>query len=229
VRNTVLLGFYSLALWFPAPIILSLLINELRYRAFKKVTQTISYMPHFLSTVIIVGILKDLTSITSGKINEVIKFFGGKPIHFFVEPEWFRFLYIFSGIWQNVGFRSIIFLAALAGVDVALYEAAVIDGAGRGRQLWHITLPSILPTIVILFILNVGQIVSTDFTKVLLMYGPSTWETADVIGTYIYRAGIEGGSLSYSTAVGLVLAVVAFVLLYLTNKLSKSVSDIYLW
>ena len=229
VRNTLLLGVYSLAIGFPAPIILALLLNEVHHKAFKKVTQTISYMPYFLSTVIIVGIMKDLMSITDGKINEIIKLLGGKPIYFFVESEWFRFIYISSGIWQNVGFSSIIYLAALAGVDVELYEAAVMDGAGRARQLWHVTLPGILPTIVILLILNVGGIVSNDYTKILLIYNAGTYETADVIGTYVFRAGIEGGSFSYSTAVGLLLSVIAFALLYATNKFSKSVSDIYLW
>jgi putative aldouronate transport system permease protein len=229
VRNTLLLGIYSLAIGFPAPIILALLLNEVRNRAFKKVTQTISYMPYFLSTVIIVGILKDLMSITDGKINEVIKLLGGTPIYFFVESEWFRFIYISSGIWQSIGFSSIIYLAALAGIDVELYEAAVMDGAGRARQLWHVTLPGMLPTIVILLILSVGGIVSNDYTKVLLIYNAGTYETADVIGTYVYRAGIEGGSLSYSTAVGLLQSIIAFALLYVTNKFSKSMGDIYLW
>ena len=234
-RNTLVLGFWSLVVGFPAPIILALLMNEVRWRVFKRVTQTISYMPHFLSTVVIVGILKELTDPINGPVNELLKHLGGEPINFFVRPEWFRFLYVSSGVWQGMGFGSIIYLAALAGVDVQLYEAAIVDGAGRWRQMWNITLPSITPTIVILFILNIGSLVSTDFTKVLLMYNSATFETADVIGTYVYRLGIEsgggysGGNVSYATAVGLFLSVVSFLLLYVTNRISKATSEYYLW
>ncbi len=233
-RNTLLLGFWSLLITFPAPIVLALLMNELKRQAFKRVIQTISYMPHFISTVIIIGMMKELMSVTNGPINDMIAFLGFEKINFFIRPDMFRPLYIGSAIWQSIGFSTIIYLAALAGVDVQLYEAAIVDGAGRWKQAIHITLPSIMPTIVILFILNIGMLVTNDFTKILLMYNPATYSTADVIGTYIFRSGIDSGgsgvpNVSYATAVGLFLSFVSFTLLYITNKISKSVSDIYLW
>ncbi|MBT3273970.1 MAG: sugar ABC transporter permease [Spirochaetales bacterium] len=234
-RNTLLLGFWSLLITFPAPIVLALLMNELKSQAYKRVIQTISYMPHFISTVIIIGMLKELTSVINGPINDIIAQVGFEKINFFVRPEWFRPMYIGSAVWQGVGFSTIIYLAALAGVDIQLYEASIVDGAGRWKQAIHITLPGIMPTIVILFILSIGQLVSNDFTKILLMYNPATYSTADVIGTYIYRSGLEvsgtggGSNVSFATAVGLFLSFVSFVLLYVTNKISKSVSDIYLW
>jgi putative aldouronate transport system permease protein len=186
-------------------------------------------MPHFLSLVVIIGIFIDLTNLRDGKINQIIEFFGGQRIQFFADPAWFRPLYIITGIWQQIGWGSIIYLAAISGIDPQLYEAAIIDGANRRQQMWHITVASILPTITILFILQVGNIVTTNFQKILLMYNPGTYEVADTIGTYIFRRGILGGSLSYTTAVGLFRAVIAFLLLWLANRISKTVSEYYLW
>ena len=229
VRNTLLLGFLEVLFSFPAPIILALLLNELRNKRFKRTVQSISYMPHFLSLVVIVGIFIDLTNLRDGKINQIIEFFGGQRIQFFADPAWFRPLYIITGIWQQIGWGSIIYLAAITGIDPQLYEAAIIDGANRRQQMWHITVASILPTITILFILQVGNIVTTNFQKILLMYNPGTYEVADTIGTYIFRRGILGGSLSYTTAVGLFRAVVAYLLLWSANRISKTVSEYYLW
>ena len=229
IKNTVLLGLYNFLWSFPAPILLALLINEINSRRFKKVVQTISYLPYFLSTVIIVGMLKDFCSINGGLFNQIITALGGEPINFFSESGWFRTLFIGSGIWQGIGWGTIIYLAALAGVDVALYEAATIDGANRFQKIIHITLPAIMPTVTILMIMNVGGILGSDFQKVMLMYSPKIYDVADVIGTYTYREGIEGAKYSYTTAVGLFTSVLSFILLAITNFICKKFSDNSLW
>jgi putative aldouronate transport system permease protein len=229
LRNTILLGVYSLFFGFPAPILLALLFNEIKHTTYKRVTQTISYMPHFLSTVIVVGILRDMATMNDGIINMVIQNLGGQKINFFSTASWFRTLYIGSGIWQGVGFSSIIYLAAISGVNPELYESAVIDGASRTKQAVYITLPSILPTIVILFIFSVGGVLGNDFQKILLMYTPATYSTSDVISTYVYRSGIEGASQSYSAAVGLFMSLVSLLLLSATNSLSRKVGETSLW
>lgn len=226
--NTFLLGFYSLIFGFPAPVILALLLNELRSSKFKKTIQTISYLPYFISTVIIVGILKELTA-SNGPINGLIRAMGGQTILFFTEPGWFRTLFISSGIWQGLGWGSIIYLAALAGVDPQLYEAATIDGASRWRKAWNITLPSIKPTITVLLILNIGGILGADSQKVLLMYNAQTYVTADIIGTYVYREGVQGMQYSYTTAIGLMMSVFSFALVFLTNMISRRMSGESLW
>ena len=231
IRNTLVLGAYTLMFMFPAPIIFALLLNELRAFRYKRITQTISYMPHFLSIVVVIGLLRDLTGTVDGEINNVIASLGFDKIAFFSRPEWFRPMYILSGIWQQVGFGSIIYLAAISGINPELYESAIIDGANRFRQIWSVTLPSILPTIMILFILAVGGILGNDFQKILLMYSPFTYETADVIQTYIYRVGLEsvGFNFSYAAAVGLFQAVISLVFLVGTNRLAKSLSEYSLW
>jgi putative aldouronate transport system permease protein len=228
VRNTALLGVYSLVWGFPAPIILALLINEIKHKIPRRLVQSISYLPYFVSTVIIVGMLKQIASL-DGVVNDLVVFLGMKPIQFFARPEWFRTLFVSSGIWQYVGWSTIIYLAAITSVDIQLYEAAVIDGANRWHRLVHITFPSIIPTILILFILNVGSILGTDYIKVMLMYNPQTFETADVIGTYVYREGIQGARFSYSTAVGLMMSLISFALVFTTNLLSRKVTQVSLW
>ena len=231
MRNTVLLGLYTLAFSFPAPIVLALLLNELRSIGFKRVTQTISYMPYFISTVVVIGLLREFTSPNDGIVNAAIAFFGGERIPFFLRPLWFPALYVLSGIWAQIGFSSIIYLAAIANINPELYESAVIDGAKRFRQVWHITIPSILPVIVILFILAVGGILATDFQKILLMYSPFTYETADVLSTYIYRVGIEaeGSNFSYAAAVGVFTAVISLIFLIITNRVARAVNETSLW
>ena len=231
IRNTLLLGVYVIIFSFPAPIVFALLLNEVRNMKFKRISQTISYMPYFLSVVVVIGLVRDMTTTTDGIINHLIASLGGEKIHFFMEPAWFRPLYIMSGIWQGAGFGSIIYLAAIAGINPELYESAVIDGANRFSQGWHITLPSILPTIMILFILRVGAILASDFQKILLMYSPFTYETADVISTYIYRVGIEsvGSNFSYAAAVGLFSAIISLIFLVVTNRIAKTVSEYSLW
>jgi putative aldouronate transport system permease protein len=227
--NTILLGFYSLIWGFPLPILLALLFNELKNAKFKRVTQTISYMPHFLSLVIVVGIMKEMLGVNDGVINTLIEFLGFSKINFFVEASWFRTIYVVSDLWQGVGWSSIIYLAAIAGINPELYESAVLDGAGRVQQARYITIPSIMPTVVILFIFAIPGLLGSDMQKILLIYTESTYSTADVIGTYVYRQGIEGSSQSYSSAVGLLLSVISLGVLTATNYWAKHVSDTSLW
>lgn len=228
IRNTFLISFYELIFAFPAPIILALLLNELRKLWFKRIVQTVSYLPHFISLVVVVGMLVDFSS-QNGLFNQFLALFGIEPISFMQKAEWFRPLYIGSGIWQGIGWGSIIYLAAMAGINPELYEAAKIDGAGRFRQMWHVTLPGITPIIVILLILQIGSIMSVGFEKIILMYNPMTRETADVISTYVYRKGILEANFSFSSAVGLFNAVINLTLLILANKISARVSETSLW
>lgn len=227
-RNTLILGTGSFLVGFPAPIILALLLNELRFPRFKKVTQTISYMPHFLSTVIVVGLMKLLFS-TNGPMAQVMAEFGRTWENPFNLMGAFRPMYILSGIWQGVGYSSIIYLAAIAGIDPTLYEAARIDGANKWQQTRHVTLPGILPTVVILLIFNVRGIIGADTQKIMLMYQANIYEVADVIGTYTYRAGLENNQQSYATAVSLFMTVISFVILCITNAIAKRVNETSLW
>lgn len=226
--NTFILGVYTLVWTFPAPILLALLFNELRSNRFKRIMQTISYMPNFLSTVIVVGLMKILFA-TDGPVASLATQLGLSWTNPFMLPSAFRSMYIGSAIWTGVGYNSIIYLAAIAGINNELYEAAIIDGATRIQQIVHITIPSIMPTIVILLIFAISGIVGNDSTKILLMYSSATYETADVIGTYTYRVGIEGNSQSYATAAGLFTTVISFTLLTLTNLLARKVSETSLW
>ncbi|PYI51519.1 ABC transporter permease [Paenibacillus flagellatus] len=228
LRNTVLINVYELLFAFPAPIILALLLNEIRGGLFKRAVQTISYLPHFISIVVVVGILFDFLA-RDGLVNQILAFFGIESIQFMKEPGWFRTLFVGSGIWQGVGWGSIIYLAAIATIDPTLYEAAKMDGAGRWKQMLHITLPGMMPTIVIIFILNMGSMMSVGSEKVLLMYSPLTYETADVISTFVYRRGVLETDYGFTAAVGLFNSVVSFVLLMLSNAISKRVSEHHLW
>ncbi|MDW7656882.1 MAG: ABC transporter permease subunit [Bacillota bacterium] len=220
LRNTLLLSIYSLVFSFPLPILFALLINELRNKRFKKITQTITYIPHFISIMVVCGMVIDFTS-KSGVINDLIEWFGGERKTFLLYPQNFRSIYILTGIWQETGWSSIIYLSALSAIDVSLYEAAEIDGAGRLRQTWNITLPSIMPTIIILLILRIGSMMNIGFEKIILLYNSNTYETADVISTFIYRRGILGLAYSYSSAVGLFNSIINFSLLVFANMLSR--------
>jgi len=220
IRNTLSISGLGLLFGFPAPIILALLLNELRGDKFKKLVQTVTYMPHFISTVVVVAIVLNFVS-TNGLINEIRHRLGAEPIRFASDPNLFYPTYIISGIWQHIGWDSIIFLAALAGVDPVLYEAATIDGAKRMRKIWHITLPGITPIIVLMLILRLGNIMSVGFEKIILMYNPGLYEKADVISSYVYRRGITGGEYSFASAVGLFNSVVNFILLLTADKISK--------
>lgn len=225
IANTFILGILTILFTFPAPIILALMFNEIKHERFKRITQTISYMPYFISMVVVIGLLKEFTSVDGGIINSLVQIFGLEPINFFAQPEWFRPMFIFTGIWTGVGYGSIVYLAAISGINPELYESAVIEGATRLKQIWYITLPSITPTIMVMFIFAVGGILGTDYQKVLLMQSPLTYETSDIMSTYIYRLGIEGGSYSYTSAINLFSSAISLIFILGTNWLSRKLTD----
>ena len=229
IRNTLAINIYDLVVGFPAPIILALLINEVKSNRFKRSVQTIVYMPHFISVVVICGMIISFLSPSTGIINHFIKTLGGEPIHFLAEPKWFRTIYVLSGVWQSAGWGSIIYLAALSGIDISLYEAATVDGANRWQKLIYVTLPGILPTIIIMLILRMGKMFTVGFEKIMLLYSPLTYDTADVISTYVYRKGILDANYSYTTAIGLFNSAINFVMLVLFNKFSRRISETSLW
>jgi putative aldouronate transport system permease protein len=228
VRNTFLISFYNLLFGFPAPIILALFLNEVRHSSFKRTVQTITYLPHFISIIVIAGMITDF-SLSTGLFNDIIVFLGGARSPLLQQPGLYRPIYVASEIWQNVGWGTIIYLAALSGIDPQLYEAAMIDGAGRFKQLIHITIPSLMPTIIILLILRIGQLLSVGYEKTLLLYNPATYETADIISTYVYRIGLLEQNWSYATAIGLFNSAINFCLLLMANKFSRKVSETSLW
>lgn len=228
VRNTFLIAFFSLVWGFWPPILLALLFHELRFDRFRRVSQSISYLPHFLPTVVMAGVVLELFS-TGGLVNRIIGAVGIEGIRFFNDPGWFRPLYIGSGIWQQVGWSSIIYLAALSGVNPELYESAYMDGAGRLRRAWHVSLPGIAPTVYLLFILAVGQLMSVGFEKPFLLQNPAIYETADVIETYVYRRGIINQEYGYSAAVGLFNSAINLALLLVANRLTGRYTQHSLW
>ena len=229
LRNTVLISVYSLLWGFPVPILFALLLNEFKDGKFKRVIQTVSYLPHFISLVVICGILIDIFSPQGGVVNSLLYSLTGKRINFFGEPEWFRTMYVGSGVWQEFGWNSIIYLAAITGINPDLYEAARIDGAGRLRQIWHVTLPGIKPTILTLLILNPGNIMSVGYEKIILLYSPTTYETADVISTYVYRTGLLSQQYSYAGAVGLFNSAINIAILVLCNFAGKKLFGVGIW
>lgn len=229
LRNTVIISAYSLLFGFPVPILLALMFNEILNKFFKKSSQTIVYLPHFISSVIIAGIVITAFSPSAGIVNTLIGWFGLDPIYFLTRPEWFRPIFIGSTIWQEAGFQSIVYLAAIAGVSPTLYESAVVDGASRWQMMWKITLPSILPTIIIMLIIRIGNLMEVSFEMIILLYQPATYETADVVNTWIFRNGVQGGQYDLAAAAGLFNAVVAFVLVMTANTISKRYSRTSLW
>lgn len=228
IQNTILLSFYEILWGFPAPIILALLLNEVSHKFYKKIIQTVSYLPHFISLVVICGMILDFTA-TDGAINDIVAMLGFQRTNFMMKPEFFRGIFVGSGIWQGVGWGSIIYLSAIAGIDPTMYEAAVIDGAGRFKQLIHITLPSISSTIIVLFIMRIGHVMSIGWEKVILLYNPMVYDTADIISSYIYRRGLLESSYSLSAAVGLFNSLINFTLIIIANKISKTFSESSLW
>lgn len=224
LKNTFLLSFYDLIFAFPAPIIFALLINEVRNRYFKKAVQTISYIPFFISLVVIAGLIIDFTS-SKGIITSIVSLFGVEKSNLLGNAQYFRPIFIGSNIWQNLGFQSIIYIAALSSVDQELYEAAVLDGAGRWKQTIHITIPSISSTIIMLLILRMGSILSVGFEKVILLYSPIVYDTADVISSFVYRKGLQEFNFGYSTAVGLFNSLINFILLIIANILSRKYAE----
>lgn len=224
IKNTFLLSFYDLIFGFPAPIIFALLMNELVSKRFKKVIQTISYMPYFISMVVISGIIIDFFSST-GTITMIAAKFGAPKANLLGMPELFRSIFVGTNIWQHIGFNSVIYMAALSGIDQEQYEAAALDGAGRWKQTLHVTLPGISTTIIILLILRLGQLMSVSFEKIILLYSPGTYSTSDVISSFVYRKGLQEFNYGYSTAVGLFNSAMNFVILVFANRLSKKFSE----
>lgn len=227
--NTIKISALNLLFGFPAPIILALMFNEILHATYKKTTQTIVYLPHFISSVIIAGIVITAFSPSVGVVNTVLSWLGFEPIYFLTKPEWFRTIFVGTGIWQEAGFGSIVFLAAIAGVNPSLYESAVVDGASRWQMMWKITIPSILPTIIIMLIIRIGNIMEVSFELIILLYSPATYETADVVNTFVYRQGLKSAQYDFAAAAGLFNAVIAFVLVIIANTLSRRYSRISLW
>lgn len=228
-RNTLTLSVYSLFAGFPFPILVSLMLNEVSQRRFKKVIQTVTYAPHFISTVVMVAMITLFLSPSSGFVNKAIEALGGEAVNFMIKPSYFPHIYVWTGIWQHFGWNSIIYLATLANVDESLHESAVIDGASRLQRIWYINIPCLTPTIVIQLILSLGGILGADFEKVLLMQNASIMETADIIGTYTYRIGIQGSEFSISSAIGMFNSVVNLIMLVLVNSICRRISDTSLW
>jgi len=227
--NTLLLSLYSLLVSFPLPIILAISLNEMRSLGYKKMIQTVTYAPHFISTVVMAAMITLFLSPTAGFVNKFIEAFGHKPINFMSHANYFPHIYVWSGVWQHIGWSSIIYVAGLAGINNSLYEAAMIDGASRLQRIWHISLPGITPMIVIQLILTIGGLLGSDFEKVLLLQNPSIMERADVLSTYTYRIGIRGGKFSLSSAVGLCGSVVNFILIITTNFICNKLGETSLW
>lgn len=228
-RNTLVISISSLVFSFPIPIILALLLNEIRNKFFKRAVQTISYLPHFLSIVVVAGMVIDFLSPSVGFANQILMFFTGHTTQFMQESKYFVPIYVISGIWQETGWGAILYLAALTGINTELYEAAEIDGAGKWKQMLHVTIPGILPTIAILFILNLGNMLNVGFEKVLLLYNPAIYDTSDVISTYLYRIAFTSNSFSYATAIGLFESVIGLILIIVANKLTRKFTETSLW
>ena len=227
-RNTILINLYSLIFVFPSSIILALVINEVRNRHFKRVAQTVSYLPHFISTIVFCGMIVEFVS-QDGVVNYFLSLFGFLPQNLLTRPELFRTIYIISDIWKSAGWGSILYLAALSGIDTQLYESASIDGASRLRQLFSITLPGIAPTIVIMLIIKIGSMMTTDFERIILLYNELTYETADVISSFVYRKGILERNYSFSAAVDFFNSAINFSLVIFSNWISRKVNDTSLW
>jgi multiple sugar transport system permease protein/putative aldouronate transport system permease protein len=229
IVNTLRLGFYSLLAGFPIPIMLAVALNEIRSLGFKKMVQMVTYAPYFISVVVMVGMLMQLTDLRIGIFNRLIVLMGGTPVNFFGEARIFPHLYVWSGIWQTMGYSSIIYIAALSGVSKETQEAAIVDGASRIQRIWHVDLPAIRPTIVILLIFNCGSIMSIGFEKAYLMQNPINMAAAEVISTFVYKVGLQNANYSFSTAVGLFNSIVGFVLMVTVNQMSKKLTDTSVW
>lgn len=229
MSNTLTLSVLSLVFGFPAPVIIAILLNQMLGKRYKKFIQTVIYAPHFISTVVLVGMLNVFLSPNSGIVNHLITLFGGEPILFMANEGWFRPLYILSGIWQETGFSTIIYLAALAGVNPELHEAAIMDGASKWKRVWYVDIPGILPTIVILLILALGNIMSIGFEKAFLMQSDLNYAASNIIPTYVYELGIQKAQYSFSTAVGLFNSVINIILIVTVNRVARKLTETSLW
>jgi putative aldouronate transport system permease protein len=229
IRNTVLLAAYSILFGFPVPIIFAICVTEITNTKIRRTVQTVSYLPHFISTVVLAGMIKYILDVNSGVVNNFISLLGCERINFMMDYSWFRTIYVSSGVWQSFGFNSIIYIAAIIGIDPSLYESAKIDGITKFKEVFYITLPTISPTIIVLFILRLGSIMSVGFEKVFLLSSAATYETADVISTYVYRKGIELSNYSFSAAVGLFNSLINFVFVYGSNLICRKITQTSLW
>ncbi|MFD0961039.1 ABC transporter permease [Paenibacillus chungangensis] len=227
--NTLIISIYKLLWGFPGPIILALLLNEVRHFLYKRSIQTLAYLPHFLSWVIVAGVLQNILSPTSGVVNQFLGYLGIEPIFFLADPQWFRAVIVASDIWKDIGWGAIIYLAALSGVNPEMYEAATVDGANKWQQILKITIPSILPTIIILFILRLGHVLDVGFEQIFIMLNPLVHNVGDVIETYTYRVGITQGKYSYTTAVGLFKSLIGLLLVIAANRTAKKLGHEGLW
>lgn len=229
LRNTFLLAFLPLLFGFSIPILFAICIVEIKNRVFKRFAQTVTYLPHFISTVVVAGMIVNFLSPTDGIVNTLLMKLGMNPVNFMMEPGWFRTIFTSSDIWQSFGFNSIIYIAAIMAIDTEMYDSGKIDGVNKFQELWHLTLPSIKPTIVILLLLSLGGIMNVGFEKVYLLYNPATYDTADVLSTYVYRMGIIGQNYGFATAVGLFNSVVTFILVLSANTLTRRLTKMSLW
>lgn len=227
--NTLFISIYKIVFLFPLPIFIAIILNEIKLIAYKRTVQTIIYLPHFLSWVIVSGLFVTILSPSGGLINNVITSLGGKPISFFMDNSWFRSVIVISDGWKEIGYSAIVYIAAIAGIDQEQYEAATVDGAGRIKQMIYITLPGMASTIVLMFILKLGGILAAGTEQILLMYNPAVYDVGDVIGTYVYRMGIGKMDYSFSTAVGLFESVIAFILVMSGNYASKKFAHRSIW
>lgn len=229
LKNTIVISLYSLAVGFTAPIIMALLLNEVRCRRFRSSVQTVIYIPHFISMVVVAGLVVNFLSPSYGIINTLIEKLGGEKIYFIMEPKYFRTIYVLMNAWKETGFATIVYIAALTSVDTQLYEAAVLDGAGRWQQTLHVTIPSILPTIVTMLIMRIGNILLLGYEGIILLYQPSTYEVADIISSYVYRSGMIETQYSFAAAVDLFNGVVSLILVVGANIVSRKLTETSLW
>ena len=229
IKNTLMIALWQIFICFPLPIVLAIAVTEMKNRFIRKLTQTATFLPYFISVVVVCGMVINFLSPSTGIVNLIIKKLGFTPVYFMVEPKYFRLIYTMMTLWQTAGFNAIVYIAAIMGIDSQLYEAAIVDGANKWKRIVHITVPGILPTVITMFIMNIGKMVKVGYESILLLYQPTTYPVADVISTYSYRIGIENGDYGLATAAGLFEAVVALILVRVANRISKRVTENSLW
>jgi ABC-type polysaccharide transport system, permease component len=229
MKNTVVISTVSLIASFPLSIIFALMLNEIRFMPYKRIAQSISYFPYFISTVIVIQILNNFIDVESGLVNNLIELFGGERINFYLAKQWFLPLYVITDIWKTLGWSAIIYLSALTSIDLCLYEAATIDGANRFQKMWHISFPGIAGTVIILLLLNLGNLLSLGYEKIILMYNPAIYDVSDVVSTYVYREGIQNMRFGYATAIGFFNQILNFIVLIASNYFSRRFSEHSLW
>lgn len=229
IKNTLMISLWQILICFPIPIALAIAVTEMKNKFVSKLTQTATFLPHFISVVVVCGLVVNFTSPSTGIINLILEKLGKEPIYFMVMPQYFRGIYTTMTLWQTAGFNAIVYVAALMGIDPQLYEAATVDGAGKWKKIINVTLPGIMPTIVTMFVLNIGKMVKVGYESILLLYKPTTYETADVIATYAYRMGIEQRNYGLATAVGLFEALIALIMVVVANRISKRLTESTIW